>query len=91
MYFAIHARDRNDAGDLRLKTRPNHLAYLKNLNILYAGPLLDENQEMCGSLIVLEADGLEDAKRIASEDPYAKAGLFSEVHLAGYKPAIGPK
>ncbi len=91
MHFAIHAIDRNDAGDLRLQTRPNHLKYLQNFEILYAGPLLDENQDMCGSLIVFEADDIEDAKRIASDDPYAKAGLFSQVSVTGYKPAIGPK
>ncbi len=91
MHFAIHAIDRNDAGDLRLQTRPNHLKYLEDFEILYAGPLLDENQDMCGSLIVFEADDLEDAKKIASDDPYAKAGLFSQVHVTGYKPAIGPK
>jgi len=86
----IYARDRKDAGDLRLTIRPSHLTYLEDLNILYAGPLLDENQEMCGSLIVLEAESLKDAQRIASDDPYAKAGLFKEVHITGYKPAIGP-
>ena len=91
MYFAIHAKDRKDAGDLRLKTRPEHLKYLENLRILYAGPLLDNNQEMCGSLVVFEADDLEDARRIASHDPYAKVGLFSEIHVTGYKPAIGPQ
>ena len=91
MHFAIHAIDRNDAGDLRLQTRPNHLKYLQDFEILYAGPLLDENQDMCGSLIVFEADDLEDAKKIASDDPYAKAGLFSQVSVTGYKPAIGPK
>ena len=63
MHFAIHAIDRNDAGDLRLQTRPNHLKYLQNFEILYAGPLLDENQDMCGSLIVFEADDLEEDRK----------------------------
>ena len=90
MHFVIYAVDREDAGNLRLETRPSHLEYLKGVDILYAGPLLDENSEMCGSLIVVNASNLEEAKEISRNDPYFKAGLFKEVNVTGYKSAVGP-
>ncbi len=40
--------------------------------MLLAGPLADKT----GSLIVIEADSLEHANRIAQEDPYTVNGVF---------------
>jgi uncharacterized protein len=42
-----------------------------------AGPLTDK----AGSLIVIEADSLEDAQRFAREDPYTVHGVFERVEV----------
>ena len=66
MPHVIHALDRADAGDLRAATRPEHLAYLGGFDVLYGGPLLEDNGRMCGSLIVLDVDSREAAEEFAA-------------------------
>ena len=56
MHFVIHALDRPDAGDLRASTRERHLDYLAGFDVVFGGPLLDDEGEMCGSLIVVDVD-----------------------------------
>ena len=45
--------------------------------VVLAGPLTDKT----GSLIVIEADSLEDAQRFAREDPYTVHGVFERVEI----------
>ena len=53
MHFVIHAIDRSDAGSLREHTRPTHLDYLGGFDVVFGGPMLDDDGAMCGSLIVV--------------------------------------
>ena len=89
MHFVIHALDRPDAGDLRVSTRERHLEYLVGFNVVFAGPLLDEDGEMCGSLIVVEMPDREAVVELVAGDPYSKAGLFDQVTIRGLRPTIG--
>jgi hypothetical protein len=80
MLFAILNHDKPASLDLRMKTRETHLAYLRAAGdmLKLAGPLLDEAGESpAGSLLIVEADSLADARTFAANDPYAKAGLFA--------------
>jgi len=54
-----------------------------------AGPCLDDNEQMSGSLIILEVDDMAAAQKWADNDPYAKAGLFESVTLRAWKKVIG--
>ena len=85
----IHALDRSDAGDLRARTRPDHLAYLAGFEVTFGGPLLDDDGQMCGSLIVLDVDTREAVEEFAAGDPYAVAGLFERVTITGFRPVLG--
>ena len=87
MPYAVHYLDKTDAGDIRQQHREAHIAYRKGLggNLLLAGPLLSEDGKPVGSLVMLEAGSLEEAKRIAQSDPYAAAGLFYQILVHGYK------
>jgi uncharacterized protein YciI len=38
--------------------------------------------------VIVECDDLDDAKAIAAEDPYSKAGLFSSVNVHPFKQVI---
>jgi uncharacterized protein YciI len=49
-----------------------------------AGPLLDDDEKPCGSLIILELDSKKEAEDIAAQDPYANAGLFEKVDIKPY-------
>ena len=46
-----------------------------------AGPLLSDENEMIGSLIILDINVLEDAKAWSEDGPYVKAGLFESVEF----------
>jgi len=87
MPYAVHYLDKADAGDIRQLHRDAHIAYRKGLGerLLLAGPLLSEDGKAVGSLVLLEAGSLPEAKAIAQSDPYAAAGLFEQVLVHGYK------
>ena len=65
----------------RTRLRPAHLERLRPLaeagRIRFAGPLRDESGTPRGSLIVLEATHLSEARAIAAADPYATGGVFA--------------
>lgn len=90
MRFALMTKDKPGALQIRLDNREAHLAYIADTGVVEtAGPVLDADGQMCGSLIVLEVDDLAAAQDWANNDPYAKAGLFSEVTLRAWKKVIG--
>ncbi|MEL7106393.1 MAG: YciI family protein [Pseudomonadota bacterium] len=86
MKIALIARDKPGHLDTRKANRDAHLAYADGTGcVVTAGPLLDENEDMCGSLIVLDLPDLDAARAWAAKDPYAKAGLFQSVELIQWK------
>ena len=90
MLIALIARDRPGALQTRLDTRAAHLAYIAETGVVVqAGPLLDAEGQMCGSLVILEVADRAAAEAWAGNDPYAKAGLFREVELIEWKKVIG--
>lgn len=90
MYVSLIARDKPGALDIRKANRAEHLAYIEATGIVVqAGPLLDDAEEMCGSLVLLDVDTMEQAENWAANDPYAKAGLFDKVELIRWKKVIG--
>ncbi|KQI73646.1 hypothetical protein AN191_01850 [Loktanella sp. 5RATIMAR09] len=90
MRFALMTKDKPDALQTRMDNREAHLAYIAETGVVeMAGPVLDDNGQMCGSLIVLDVDDLAAAQAWADNDPYAKAGLFEAVTLRAWKKVIG--
>lgn len=90
MRIALIARDKPDMLQTRLDNREAHLAYVADSGVVeLAGPFLDDDGSMCGSLLILTLDSMADAKNWAANDPYAKAGLFADVTLREWKKVIG--
>jgi uncharacterized protein YciI len=90
MLVALMAKDKSGALQTRLDNREAHLAHVKESGIVaMAGPLLDADGGMCGSLIVLNVVDMAQAKAFADNDPYAKAGLFETVTLDIWNKVIG--
>ncbi len=91
MLYMILGEDGPDALPLRRATRPAHLEHLKALQIqgrlLLAGPRprVDATDAGAagfhGSLIVAEFPDLAAAQAWADTDPYALAGVFSQVRV----------
>ncbi len=90
MLFAIYGIDKPDSLAIREATRADHLAYMATFDTQVGGPLLNEEGEMCGSLILLETQDLASAKAFVAGDPYGKAGLFSDVKIHQMKKVIWP-
>ncbi len=90
MRFALMTKDKPGALQTRMDNREAHLAYIAETDVVeMAGPVLDDDGQMCGSLIVLEVADMAAAQAWADNDPYAKAGLFSDVTLRAWKKVIG--
>ncbi len=87
MLFAIICADRPGGLDLRLATRPTHLAYLTLYadRIVHGGPILDAEGRPCGSLLIIEAGDRAAAEGFAASDPYAKAGLFESTLIRPFR------
>jgi len=90
MRVALFCHDKPAALPIRLENRTAHLAHIDASGVVeMAGPLLDGDGQMCGSLIVLTVDSLARAQEWAAADPYAKAGLFASVIVIEWKKVIG--
>lgn len=85
--YVIECTDKPESFDLRQDVRPKHLDFIKALGetIVLAGPFLDGKERMVGSLLIVKADGLEEAEAIAAQDPYAKAGLFTDTSVRPWR------
>ena len=81
MKFVILGFDGPDGEAKRKIHRPAHLAKMEPLDkagrVVLAGPLTDKT----GSLIIIEAASLEEARRFADEDPYTIHGVFERVEV----------
>lgn len=89
MLIALIAKDKEGALQTRKDTRDAHLDYLKSTGVvMHAGPLLDDEGEMMGSLIILDVTDKAAAEDWAANDPYAKADLFQSVTLNPWKKVI---
>ena len=83
MLFALICTDKPGHLQVRMDTRPAHLAWLEGLgdNLKAAGPFLGDDGKPVGSLVIIKADDVAGAQAAAAADPYAKAGLFSAVEI----------
>jgi uncharacterized protein YciI len=90
MFVALIARDKTGFLETRLANRAAHLDYVTATGVVrQAGPLLDKDEQMIGSLLILEVEDMEAAMQWAVGDPYSKAGLFKDVELLPWKKVIG--
>ena len=90
MRVALICIDRPDALQTRLDNRAAHLAHIAATGVVeMAGPLLNTDGQMTGSLIILTVDAVADAQDWAMSDPYSKAGLFQSVTISEWKKVIG--
>lgn len=87
--YVLIGRDGADGLARRKLHREAHLANLKPLadagSVLYAGPMLDDAEQPCGSVVVFEAASLEAARVFAASDPYVVQGVFAKWEVLGTK------
>jgi len=89
MLIALIARDKPGALQIRKDNRAAHLAYIEDTGVVaQAGPLIEAG-EMAGSLVILDVADRAAAEGWATNDPYARAGLFDKVELIEWKKVVG--
>ena len=85
MLFVIIGRDGPEGQEKRKLYRDEHIERLEKLEgegkIILAGPFGDQS----GSLIVFEADSLEEAEAFAGGDPYVTKGVFESHEVRPFK------
>ena len=90
MLYALICTDKPHSLQVRLDNRPAHIEFLKDMGdgLKAAGPFLDDDGNMSGSLVIIEAANRDEALAISQEDPYAKAGLFESVEIRPWNWAV---
>ena len=90
MRVALVCTDKPECLQIRLDNRAAHLAYIAATAVVeMAGPFLNADGQMTGSLIILTVETWADAQDWAQSDPYSLAGLFQSVTVAEWKKVIG--
>ncbi len=54
-------------------------------SIVVAGPLLDEEGNAIGTMLLMEFPDRRAAVAFAADDPYARAGLFASVAVTAWR------
>jgi uncharacterized protein YciI len=86
-HFIVEYADLPGVEQARASNRAAHIAYRVGLGerMLMAGPLLDEAANPVGSLVLIEANDLAEAKTIATSDPYLSSSIFRLVSVRPYR------
>jgi uncharacterized protein YciI len=89
--FVLHCLDKPNNLQGRMDARGAHLDYVKQTaaNFRMGGPYLDEAGQMVGSLVIIEARDLAEAKAWSANDPYVKAGVFETVEIRPFRVTAG--
>lgn len=75
---------------VRMASREAHLDYVRETGVVrLGGPFLDDKGEMCGSMLVVEADDIEMAHAWHALDPYRSAGLFETSEVKPWRVTVG--
>ena len=85
--YAIHCIDKPLQQELRAATRAEHLEYLEQVmdDIVVSGPLLDDQGNPIGSMLLINFPDRRSAVAFAADDPYARAGLFASVAVTAWR------
>jgi uncharacterized protein YciI len=89
--FVAICTDKPNSLDLRMATRPAHLAYIGGPGspAQVGGPMLKGEDQPKGSIAVFEAETQAEVEAFLADDPYAKAGLFESVVVHPWRIALG--
>jgi len=90
MAFIITCTDKPDGLALRMATREDHLTYVKGFadKIIVGGPVLDDDGQPTGSVVIMDFDDKSEAAAFCAGDPYAKAGLFVDTAIVPWRQTL---
>ncbi len=91
--YVVVAQDGRDeaALDRRMLVRPEHLAGAKALkengNYVVGGAMLDDNEKMIGSVMILQFENDEKMQEWYDNEPYIKEGVWQFVEVKRFRVA----
>lgn len=94
MLYLVLAHDATDDGApaRRQRVRARHLEGVRPLveagRLQVAGALLDEGGVMRGSMLLLDAEGEDEVRRIVDEDVYTREGVWERVEVWPFARAV---
>ena len=90
MLYHILCNDKPGHLQTRLDNRDAHLAVVNALGdrLFAAGPLLNDQDEMVGSVLIIDFDSDDAAAAFCAADPYAQAGLFQDVTITRWRKTL---
>lgn len=92
MQFILTAHDHPDALQRRMECRDRHLALGDTMRadgkLLYAAALLNEKQEMTGSMMVFEFTDHHALEDYLVTEPYVQGGVWDKIDVRLCK--VGP-
>jgi hypothetical protein len=95
MRYAVIARDGTDAEAKarRLAVRPAHLErvapFVERGRVLIGGAILDDAGDMVGSVLLTDFASREEVEAWVAEDPYVTGGVWKEIEVLDFRPAVG--
>lgn len=93
MKFMIYSNDKASSLSIRKANRDAHLTWLKTdtaAQVLMAGPWLNEDGDMAGSLLVVECESRDILNDWMARDPYMLAGLPETAIVKPFIWAVNP-
>jgi len=90
--FLVMCRDGEGSAPLRAQHLKGHLDHVEAhwTRYITAGPIREPGGEaLVGSVFLLYADDLEDAKALMSGDPYFTCGMYADVEFKEFSNSIG--
>ena len=88
--YAFYCRDGENSEKLREELLAEHLAHVE-ANIgqyAVAGPL-KKGEDTAGSLLIIKADNLKDARAFFEQDPYFPAGVWQSIRVEEFRGVAG--
>lgn len=95
MQFLVMARDGTDdeAIERRKRTRPLHLEAIAPFvdagNVLVGGAMLSKDDDMIGSMLLMDFPDRAALDAWLEADPYVTDGVWREVEVRPFRTAVG--
>jgi uncharacterized protein len=95
MLFVVFGTDRAGSAAVREEARPRHRLHLRApgqhpVRVVLGGPTLEPaGGAMNGTLLVVEAETLEQVRAFVADDPYVRAGLFQALEIRPWSCGLG--
>lgn len=91
-HFAVFCTDGPEAAERRAAAIEAHKRYMESVwrQVAVAGPLHDPSDgRVVGSLYLVCAVDEAEARRVIESDPFFAAGIWQDVGLSAFTPALG--